>query len=48
MFTVADLKGATPPDDAARAWFSANICRQDQRWKWAIAEPAVERWGSLH
>jgi hypothetical protein len=48
MFTVADLKGAAPPDDAARAWFSANICLQDQRWKWAIAEPAVERWGSLH
>jgi hypothetical protein len=48
MFTVADRKAAPPSDDGARAWFSANVCRQDSRWKWAIAEPAVERWGSLH
>jgi hypothetical protein len=48
MFRVVARKAAEPADDAARAWFSANVCRQDQRWKWAIAEPAVERWGSLH
>jgi hypothetical protein len=48
MFTVVDRKAAPPPDDAARSWFAANVCRQEKRWKWAIAEPAVERWGSLH
>lgn len=47
MFTVAGGKAA-PADEAARGWFSANVCQQQQRWKWAIAEPAVERWGSLH
>ncbi len=29
------------------AWFDASICRQAARWKWAVAEPAVERWGYL-
>jgi len=48
MFTVVDRKDDRPAEEAARAWFSTNICRQDKRWKWAIAEPAVERWGSLH
>jgi hypothetical protein len=48
MFTVVDRKAAAPSDDVPRAWFAANVCRQDSRWKWAIAEPAVERWGSLH
>lgn len=48
MFTVVDREAATPPADAARAWFSAHVCRQENGWKWAIAEPAVERWGSLH
>ena len=48
MFTVVGRNAAPAPDDAARGWFSANVCRQEQRWKWAIAEPAVERWGSLH
>ncbi len=32
---------------APPAWFTATICRQPQRWKWAVAEPAVERWGYL-
>ncbi len=48
MFTVVDRKAAPPADDTARSWFAANVCRQERRWKWAIAEPAVERWGSLH
>ena len=33
--------------DAARRWFLTSACRQDDRWKWAAAEPATERWGSL-
>ena len=34
-------------DDAAPAWYSADICQQARGWKWASAEPAVERWGFL-
>jgi hypothetical protein len=30
-----------------RAWFASDICKQAQAWKWAAAEPAVERWGYL-
>ena len=48
MFTVAGSKAAPLTDDAARGWYSAQVCQQQQRWKWAIAEPAVDRWGSLH
>jgi hypothetical protein len=44
-FSVAD-----PPHPPS--WFDASICRQSfgngaERWKWATAEPAVERWGYL-
>ena len=48
MFSVVERKAARPADDLPRNWFSTNVCRQDQGWKWAIAEPAVERWGSMH
>lgn len=40
VFSVADK-------DAAPAWYSVDICQQNQGWKWASAEPAVERWGYL-
>src|SRR4051794_14084997 len=30
-----------------RAWYTADICRQQEHWKWATAEPAVQRWGYL-
>ncbi|MFZ1325163.1 MAG: hypothetical protein WAT67_03910 [Candidatus Contendobacter sp.] len=30
-------------------WFSGNICQHSNgQWKWASAEPATLRWGSLH
>lgn len=29
------------------AFYIAAICRDGQAWKWASAEPATERWGSL-
>jgi hypothetical protein len=32
---------------AQRAFYTATICRDGDRWKWASAEPATERWGSL-
>ena len=38
----------TKADDAPRrAFYTATVCRDGQRWKWASAEPATERWGSL-
>jgi hypothetical protein len=43
LFSVAS--GEAP--DAARRWFVASACRQAEGWKWAAAEPATERWGSL-
>lgn len=48
MFSVVDRHAPMLADDVPRAWFSANVCRQEKGWKWAIAEPAVERWGSMH
>lgn len=30
-----------------RAFYLAAICRDGDRWVWASAEPATERWGSL-
>lgn len=43
VFSVVDGEGA----DASSAWYTAQICRQTTQWKWASAEPAVERWGAL-
>jgi hypothetical protein len=34
-----------PP--AAAAWYATSICRAASGWHWALAEPAVERWGFL-
>lgn len=35
-------------DEALREqWFMASVCKQDQAWKWASAEPSTVRWGSL-
>ena len=30
-----------------RAFYTATVCQDGARWKWASAEPATERWGSL-
>ncbi len=30
-----------------RAFYTATVCRDGATWKWASAEPATERWGSL-
>ncbi len=40
VFSVEDAP--TPP-----AWYATSICRADSGWHWALAEPAVERWGYL-
>ncbi len=31
----------------AAAWYSVDVCQDAGHWKWASAEPAVERWGFL-
>ncbi|WP_336601018.1 hypothetical protein [Paraburkholderia bengalensis] len=40
-------KTATKNVPASSAFFVASICRDGTAWKWASAEPATERWGSL-
>lgn len=30
-----------------RAWYTTQACQQGDHWKWALAEPTTERWGSL-
>lgn len=40
LFSVEDPP--RPPE-----LYASSVCRQPQRWKWAAAEPAVERWGFL-
>jgi hypothetical protein len=32
---------------ASTTWFTTFACREGERWKWAAAEPAVDRWGNL-
>jgi len=39
-FSVDEGKGK-------RNWYTTDICRSADRWTWAAAEPAVERWGYL-
>jgi hypothetical protein len=41
VFSVADR----PP--AAPAWYATSICHEASGWHWALAEPAVDRWGFL-
>jgi hypothetical protein len=43
VFTVMSGAGA----DAPREWYWTNVCRDPKGWKWATAEPAAQRWGSL-
>jgi hypothetical protein len=43
LFSLSSGNGA----EASRQWFVTSACRQGEAWKWAAAEPATERWGSL-
>ncbi len=43
LFSVHDDEAAPP----RRAFYLAAICRDGETWRWATAEPATERWGSL-
>ena len=42
-FSVDEGRGET----SKRNWFVTTICKSAEEWKWAAAEPAVERWGYL-
>lgn len=43
LFSVA----AGEEEDAPPAWFTTTACQEGERWKWAAAEPAVDRWFNL-
>ncbi len=43
VFSVDTVEDKQPQ----RAFYTATVCRDGTRWKWASAEPATERWGSL-
>lgn len=43
IFTV--IAGRKP--DSPRGYYATTACQQGTRWKWAQAEPATQRWGSL-
>lgn len=43
VFSVDTGSGAAQ----RRAFYIAAICRDGETWRWASAEPATERWGSL-
>ncbi len=32
---------------SSHSWFATSVCQQEDQWKWADAEPAVDRWGNL-
>jgi hypothetical protein len=40
VFSVEDLP--TPSN-----WYVSSICHAAEGWRWALAEPAVDRWGFL-
>ena len=43
VFSVDTVEDHKPQ----RAFYLATVCRHGAVWKWASAEPATERWGSL-
>jgi len=42
---ISVIDGDEP--SAPREYYSLSVCRDPQGWKWATAEPAVPRWGTL-
>ena len=43
VFSVDSGRG----EKLKRGFYLAAVCRDGETWKWASAEPATERWGSL-
>ncbi len=44
LFSVVEEEGA---ERSQQQWFVVTACRGAEGWKWASAEPATGRWGSL-
>ncbi len=45
---IFSVDATTRPEEApSRGFYTAYVCRDGQAWRWASAEPATERWGSL-
>jgi hypothetical protein len=42
-FSVDEGSGAS----MKRQWYTTDACRDGERWKWSLAEPATKRWGTL-
>ena len=43
---VFSVEGGSKPTPT-RGFYTATVCLDGSKWKWASAEPAVERWGNL-
>jgi hypothetical protein len=43
VFSVAQRENGKPDP----AFYTASICGTEGKWRWATAEPATDRWGSL-
>jgi hypothetical protein len=43
VFSVETIRDHAPHS----AFYTATVCQDGGQWKWASAEPATERWGSL-
>jgi flavin-binding protein dodecin len=43
VFSVDTIEKQVPK----RAFYTATVCQDGANWKWASAEPATARWGSL-
>ena len=47
LATCREIAFSVEQGKRAAHWYVTTICQQAKRWKWAAAEPAVERWGFL-
>lgn len=47
VFSVDADPSSGPDHPLARGFYTATVCLDGARWKWASAEPATERWGNL-
>ncbi len=48
LFTVEDEEDTKPADAQPVQHYLTTACRGEEGWRWALAEPAVGRWGTLH
>jgi hypothetical protein len=44
---VFSVDERTKKHGLVRSFYTANICQDGRAWRWASAEPATSRWGSL-